>query len=422
MSRQRSSPRKFSEKIALLNKKEAEHNAEFEKIIKEVEETTRAPANPYPMRTSSFSNCCSTSRINNSYIQRPVGEQAYNFYQDNNIGSHHNQSQPYHYCNSSNDSPSIQHQHVHQHQHQQHSSNQLPLRALTSQTEINVLPCNIIEDQQSNSPGVPNIKISTIDDSLNGSQQLNFYGNIGYMNPQSTISSARSLPDITNLRVSGTLTTPSIVPSLSDQRLHADPNQFYDTNSNLVPNNSNANNSYCSTIIDDGNTLLGHPTQHQQQVNGIWLSENNDQERNTLNHRNQETFYHQHQHQLHHNQTQNQGTTIVRANSFNTVSNSWHDGSVNGLSAPIDNNNLSKSSEGYYSLVEDYNPPSSCPCPQTFPNSQSVNYPMVKSSSHNNIDNIHLDSVNYKNHNVVQQVSDQMPSIQMLDASNHLYE
>lgn len=33
------SPRKFSEKIALLNKKEAEGNAEFEEIIKEVQAT-----------------------------------------------------------------------------------------------------------------------------------------------------------------------------------------------------------------------------------------------------------------------------------------------------------------------------------------------------------------------------------------------
>lgn len=42
MSKPRISPRKFSEKIALLEKKESEINAEFEKILREVEETTRA--------------------------------------------------------------------------------------------------------------------------------------------------------------------------------------------------------------------------------------------------------------------------------------------------------------------------------------------------------------------------------------------
>lgn len=43
MSKSKTSPRKFAEKIALLNKKEAEVTAEFVRIIKEVEETTRAP-------------------------------------------------------------------------------------------------------------------------------------------------------------------------------------------------------------------------------------------------------------------------------------------------------------------------------------------------------------------------------------------
>jgi len=41
MNKTRSGPRKFSEKIALLNRRQSEANAEFEKIMKEVEETTR---------------------------------------------------------------------------------------------------------------------------------------------------------------------------------------------------------------------------------------------------------------------------------------------------------------------------------------------------------------------------------------------
>lgn len=58
MSKAKGTPRKFSEKIALLNKKESEATAEFEKIIKEVEETTtRAAPLFYSIKGSCSSSC-----------------------------------------------------------------------------------------------------------------------------------------------------------------------------------------------------------------------------------------------------------------------------------------------------------------------------------------------------------------------------
>jgi len=62
------SPRKFAEKIALLNKKEAESTAEFEKILQEVEQTTRAPPHltngPIQNRRDQF---CPIGRQDESY-------------------------------------------------------------------------------------------------------------------------------------------------------------------------------------------------------------------------------------------------------------------------------------------------------------------------------------------------------------------
>lgn len=56
---QKMNPRKFSEKIALLNKKEVEGNAEFEEIIKEVQATRSR---------SAYSNASATSRSSNKRI------------------------------------------------------------------------------------------------------------------------------------------------------------------------------------------------------------------------------------------------------------------------------------------------------------------------------------------------------------------
>ena len=79
------SPRKFSEKIALLNKKEAEVTAEFERIIKEVEETTRVPPTWHvpPTRSSSWQD---VPNFGQYYQQRPQAQQQH-FYQQNN--NHH---------------------------------------------------------------------------------------------------------------------------------------------------------------------------------------------------------------------------------------------------------------------------------------------------------------------------------------------
>lgn len=62
MSKSRGSPRKFSEKIALLNKKGSQATAEFEKIIKEVEETTaRVAPLFYAIKGSCSSSCVNSA-------------------------------------------------------------------------------------------------------------------------------------------------------------------------------------------------------------------------------------------------------------------------------------------------------------------------------------------------------------------------
>lgn len=47
-------PRKFSEKIALLNQKEAEGNAEFERIMREVSEVSSKVVNYCPSSVESY--------------------------------------------------------------------------------------------------------------------------------------------------------------------------------------------------------------------------------------------------------------------------------------------------------------------------------------------------------------------------------
>lgn len=407
MSRQRSSPRKFSEKIALLNKKEAEHNAEFEKIIKEVEETTRAPnPSPYPTRTSSFSNCCVTYPNGG---RRSAESQAYNSHAyDNDSGS---QNQLFH-C-SLNDTIPVPGMHTHHHHHHHN-----PRIHMSHQSQTSPMQQTNIIHSNATSPGVPNIKISTIDDGSGlVNQQVNYFNSNNCLNQQSTISSARSLPDITNLRVSGTLTAPSIGPSYSDQRLHIDVNQLYDANSNLL-SGSSAHELYCSDTLDaptqqqqsSGQAQVLHHHHHNHQCDNVWQAENQFDQHNS-NSSNHQSFCSQSQ------QVPNyQNSSIARANSFNTVcSTNWQsNGQVETLSAPIDCNNLSKSSEGYYSLVEEsYSSPNSCPCPNALTN-QTANLPMVKSSSHNNIDNIDPNMMQIKHHIFLEDHNGpQQPQLQM---------
>jgi Transducer of regulated CREB activity, N terminus len=58
-------PRKFSEKIALLNQKEAEGNAEFERIMREVSEVSSKVATTTPTVFFSW------VRVSKSPIERP---------------------------------------------------------------------------------------------------------------------------------------------------------------------------------------------------------------------------------------------------------------------------------------------------------------------------------------------------------------
>lgn len=250
MSKSRGSPRKFSEKIALLNRKEAETNAEFEKIIKEVEETTRAsPSLQYPSRASSSSSWTDDQRhIDN---QLPNLEQ-FTQYNDNVIV---------------HDGSSL---HVQQH------------LASPSQTSSNY-------DQMciQTPAGVPNIEIfPTNDDSYQQQQQL--VSNTNYRNDCSNpISASRSLPDIANLRVSGSYS--SMAPSYSDQRIPSDNynnynhNHYNNTNSNIVNNRdahySHENNQPQATLdtitcwqippADGGYTYLEHGS-------SSWCGSNNE--------------------------------------------------------------------------------------------------------------------------------------------------
>lgn len=316
MNRQRTSPRKFSEKIALLNKKEAEHNAEFERIIKEVEETTRAPVS-YPIRASSFSNCC-MNRIED--IRRPlIEDQAYVVY-NGNYGS---QNQLYQ-CGNIDDNVQMPFSHQDQFHNARHNQPHSHQNTTLQQTSI-------IHDNAT-SPELPNIKISPTDDIVIGNQQVNYFNSNACLNQQpSTISSARSMPNITNSRLPGT-----------------SPHGFY-----------------CSTVVDNNHQPTANFTQMQNHGDNLWISGNNHFNNNNhldSNGPNQDQFYHQ-------------GSNIVRANSFNTVSScSWHNIDQSGtLSTPLDCNNLSKSFEGHYSLVEDCNSQNNCLCP-TMIDSQVVNY------------------------------------------------
>lgn len=88
MNRPRTSPRKFSEKIALLNKKESEANAAFASIIKEVEETTRAACissnycanGPFRTRRSRSSINASDVRVVRSLAEPNVAHKPFSSY------------------------------------------------------------------------------------------------------------------------------------------------------------------------------------------------------------------------------------------------------------------------------------------------------------------------------------------------------
>lgn len=233
MSKSRGSPRKFSEKIALLNRKEAETNAEFEKIIKEVEETTRASPLQYPSRASSSSSWTDDQRHIDNHL--PNLEQ-FTQYNDNVIV--HN-------------GPSL------------HAQHHLASPSPSSYDQMSI----------QTPAGLPNIEIFPTNDD---SYQQQLVSNTNYRNDCSNpISASRSLPDIANLRVSGSYST--MAPSYSDQRIPSDNydyNHHYDTTTNCNILNdceahySHANNQPQATLdtttcwqippADGGYTYLEH--------------------------------------------------------------------------------------------------------------------------------------------------------------------
>lgn len=172
MSQSKGSPRKFAEKIALLNKKEAEANAEFEKIIKEVEETTRAPCSS---RTSSFSGWNGDRPDINS--QQLSLDNSFNYYSNEHISivtqQPHDASQIY----------------QQQQLHVPHQSSPDPMRIQTPD-------------------GMPSIEIFPIQYDDNYEQQQVTTNNYCQLRNDcsNSINAARSLPDIANLRVSGSYT------------------------------------------------------------------------------------------------------------------------------------------------------------------------------------------------------------------------
>jgi len=313
MSKSKGSPRKFSEKIALLNKKEAEANAEFEKIIKEVEETTRAPVtNQYPSRASSSSSWIDTRPPIVEVQQQPILSNNFN-----------------HYMNQQHNGSTYQHHHY-------NSPGQL--------------------DQSASVP-VPDIEIFAIDDD-DSRNQHHVTTNYDFERVNS-ITTARSLPDIANLRVSGDYAAAGA--AYSNQRVPSNFNYDYDANSNIVTESSA--HSYCPQVND----------LPQQAGNWQTATFNQQDPRPQPVHHN---CYHQ-----------TQPGSIIRASSTNAVLTSWHDSDT--LNAPrLNSGYLSKSTEGCYGYLEAYS--SDDHFSSTLTNQIDMNPPVVvgNCSNYSNIENV----------------------------------
>lgn len=371
MSKSRGSPRKFSEKIALLCKKEAEGNAEFERIIKEVEETTRASPNitssssAFPSRTSSFSNSSWIDDTRSAYIEeyQPQNNQHHPHlnHQQHLHNQHHHHSQNLHHQQtqgystgvaniaiasgaSINSEPYASNHHIDdatpiqlQHQHHLSTTNSVtgpPIEHLSIQTP----------------PGVPNIEIFPINEDSSYQQQVldtsGTSNNYSRIDCSSHISAARSLPDIANLRVSSNSFT-ALAPSYSDQRItSAEYNFNYDANSNIVTSSDTQN--YCSL---DANSHQPHQ-QQQPQLQDHWQQQIpidfDEAQQHQINHQSsQQNYYHQPPQEI--------GTSMVRASSTNAMLNGcWHSCNNDMLNPPRINNNLSKSTEFCYVYPEEY--------------------------------------------------------------------
>lgn len=379
MSQSKGSPRKFAEKIALLNKKQAESNAEFEKILKEVEETTRAP---FPSRTSSFSSWNGERPDSNS---QQVSLDTFNYHQNQSVSVTQAQQQ--------HDTPQIHVQHLN-HNHHQHQQLQQQLHLQQSSPD----PMSIQTPD-----GVPNIEIFPIqyDDDYN-QQQVTTNNNYQLRNVcSSSISSARSLPDIANLRVSSSFA--QMAPSYSDRRIPSDYNYSnFDTNSNIVTDLDNTQACY---FQNHNNNNSNDSTSHNPQ-------ETNDQTWNVPDVHNQYPSNSLPQHQAVHQsyyqqQSQQHQIPVVRGGQTkSTVLGSWTNTVSLNTPKTVLNGTLSKSSEGCYNYLGNYQddiPNLFSNDASTYNTGQTMGNPIMRSSSFNNIENINTQQVDTKILNYPQQ-------------------
>lgn len=231
---------------------------------------------------------------------------------------------------------------------------------------------------------MPNIKIFPIDDVTDYQQQVISTSPVtSYRDDYSNnpISSARSLPDIANLRVSSGAFT-QMAPSYSDQRIpEADYLQDYnyDANSNIVTDTS-AHTPYCSLQADSSQQVL--------ETNNSWHLAESELVSGDFNQTNTHSL-----HQDYYANNQSQPCTTLRstrANSTNAVLSSWHN--TDTLNTPRLSNNLSKSFEGGYGYLDDHQVSTDCNNPnishQNQPSSLTDPTMMMRSSSYNNIENI----------------------------------
>lgn len=289
MSKSRGSPRKFSEKIALLEKKEAEANAAFERIIKEVEETTRAPLKQNLHQAGRISTSWLDVRQTASEKEQLADSFHLNLRQQQHLGSFN--------CLDAVEQNSL---YLHQransfsfsnHDHHQQTDSQGPSSLVIPQQARTAPPYLDASDGRLAQVNVPNIEISAVDDAgsflpseqtidsssystdqllLHQQQHLHHqsqnqhhlsqdhrhqaqhhhqhhhidspnYGNNDECSiaEYGSISAARSLPDIANLRVVGEYSAnDSMGPARSEQGIPDGDYNNYDNNCNIVLNDS----------------------------------------------------------------------------------------------------------------------------------------------------------------------------------------
>ena len=467
MSKPRGSPRKFSEKIALLNKKEAEATAEFEKILKEVEETTRAPPQPpppsfhhydqqqlhqqpqkqywgLPTRSSSFSNWQTSSHAHESHVNHQQNHSQFltepvqfngNHQLHHHNNHHHQQPQPQQQPHQQ------QRQHQGQHidcatrlrppvyidnqQEQTHNGSNYQSSAQQQQGQQqqqqnfqrHINHIDVIQGHVQARPiGVPNIEIFPIDDdrsySTQQQQQVTPLGantadclTNGHFHPDSSnssISSARSLPNISNLSVSASPSSTAactdhtkshflaqtvasnqqqpLVPASDNRLVTEQSTSMMSTGENSPDNYAHSstndyfsgNDDYCSlpAINEPMSTDSNHLDESGQSRTDLSRTSSWQQvmtssapssaaptppaiyQQQSVHSPTSSSHSQQHSPQnLHQNyypipgQTQGQ---LVRASSTNFINNN------DLLEAPSINNNLSKSSDAYYGYLDNY--------------------------------------------------------------------